>query len=194
MKIILFYKILLVLTMGLTFNNLSYTQSIKKGSFAAISLQGTSVNKGFGVVVGFSAGYKNNTGVIIGLELYDLLNGPPFPDQQEVLPENFRRSKMHMGGINLGYELPSQKETRLRISTLVGLGDISAYTVKKKDSQDNSVYFVAMPKISMSFQSLGNVRMYLDAGYRLPYGVNTNGTGDKLLRGFFLGIAGVYGK
>ena len=41
---------------------------------------------------------------------------------------------------------------------------------------------------------MGNVNLSLDAGYRSPYGVNTNGTGDKLLRGVFVGIAGAYGK
>jgi len=41
---------------------------------------------------------------------------------------------------------------------------------------------------------MGNVHLSLDAGYRLPYGVNTNGTGDKLLSGVFLGITGAYGK
>jgi hypothetical protein len=173
--------------------NTGNAQTGKSGAYAAVELQVSSVNQGLGLIVGLSGGYQTKDGLIIGGEIYDLLNGTPFPDQSNVTSDNERKSKMHFGGIVLGYEFGSSAETRYRFSTLVGIGDISAYTSVKSESQDASIYFVAQPKLSVSFFRSNNLHLVLNTGYRFHFGVDTEGTSNSQLSGVFLGLTGEYG-
>jgi hypothetical protein len=170
----------------------SLAQPDKGGAYAGIDLQVSSVNQGPGLIIGFSGGYQTKNGLIIGGELYDLLNGTPFPNQDNTDSGFKRKSKMHFGGIVLGYEFGSSPETRFRYSTTLGIGDISAYENEKGNSLDGSIYFVAQPKVSVSFFSSNNLHLILNTGYRFHIGVDTPGTSDSLLNGAFLGISGEY--
>jgi hypothetical protein len=184
--------LLLTIIINILLFNSAFAQPGQKGPYAAVDLQVSSVNQGLGLIIGLSGGYQTKEGIIIGGEIYDLLNNTPFPNQDKNSAIE-RKSKMHFGGIVLGYEFGSSPETRFRVSTLIGAGDISAFGSVKNESEDASIYFVAQPKISVCFFRTNNLHLVLNTGYRFHYGVDTPGTSNSLLNGVFLGITGEYG-
>jgi|GEM_PF-6428746 hypothetical protein len=100
--------------------------------FLGIEIQLTSVNRGFGVVFGLLGGYRSANGTTIGIAIYDLLNGTPFPDQGAVLDDPIRRTKLHFAGVIVGREFNRSDQVRLGAATLLGVGDVSAYYEKKQ--------------------------------------------------------------
>jgi hypothetical protein len=157
--------------------------SEQSGGYVAIELQISSVNGGLGYVFGLSGGYQTKDGTIIGAAIYDLLNGTPFPDQSVGGDEPLRRTKMHWGGLVIGQEFGVNDDWRPSVSALVGFGDVSAYTSKKKDSSDQSFYWVVQPVVWLGYQATDHFRPQLGGGWRIHMGVDTPGTNSRQLGG-----------
>ena len=158
--------------------------SPRSGGYAAIELQVSTLNEGRAYIIGLSGGYQNNDGTRIGLAIYDLLNGTRFPDQHPDQPA--RRTKMHWGGVIVAQEFAESDDWRPAVSLVLGGGDVSAYTKKKKESFDQSWYWLVQPSVSIGYQANDSYRPELGAGWRLPLGVDTRGTSNRLLGGPFV--------
>jgi hypothetical protein len=52
---------------------------------------------------------------------------------------------LHFVGVAICYEFSSSEETRLRLSTLIGFGDSSAYTTQMKDYKEVGKEFAINP-------------------------------------------------
>ena len=101
---------------------------------------------------------------------------------------------MHFGGVLIGYEKNSSDNLKWRGSAIIGGGDVSAYTGKKKDSVDGSWYFMAQPFLSLKFGEDQKFYPALSGGWRFHSSVKTPGTNNWTLGGPFAGISGTYGS
>lgn len=160
------------------------------GSFVSLDLQLSRVNGGLGVILGLSGGYQTRGGTTLGLGLYDLLDGTPFPSSTG--PGPLRRTKMHFAGLIVGQDVLVEGGLRVTASALVGLGDVSAYVGSKSRDFDRSVYWFAQPSLSLGVPVAAHFRPTLSAGYRFHAGVRTRGTGDGVLGGPFVGLSGTF--
>jgi len=158
-------------------------QSFDSGGYLALELQVSSLNKGLAYIVGLSGGYKTEDGTRFGLAIYDLLNGTPFPGQDPALP--LRRTKMHWGGLIVAQEFAEESDWHPGVSLVLGGGDVSAYTTKKKQSSDQSWYWLLQPAVSIGYEVSTDYQPELGGGWRFPLGVNTPGTSNRLLGGPF---------
>lgn len=165
-----------------------FPKSKPQGGYISIELQVSSVNDGWGIIAGILGGYQTKSGFMIGAGIYDLLSDTPFPYQSGKGQDLLRRTKMRFGGLILGYEFESSGDNPFRFSSLIGIGDISAYTYKKKDSKDASIYYVAQPQVSLILVRETPYHPVLTAGYRLHNGVSTSGTSDVVLGGPSVGL------
>jgi len=167
-------------------------QITPEGWFATIELQATVVNEAIGWVIGLSGGYQNSDGVILGLGIYDLLNGPRFPGQILVATDPPKRTKMHWGGVIVGFEVEGTDRYRPRFTALIGRGDVSSYREKKKEDSDRSWYWVLVPTAWLGLGDSPDFLPQIGAGWRLVGGVDTEGTSSKMLTGATISAAGTF--
>ena len=157
--------------------------------FLGMEIQLTSLNRGFGVIFGLIGGYRSAHGTTVGLGIYDLLNGTPFPGQEAASDEPIRRTKLHFAGLIIEREFNGSREIRPGVSTLLGVGDVSAYYGQKKDSRDWSCYWIAEPGFQVHMADT-RYRPGFGGGWRFHRGVHTAQTSSAMLSGPYLsGVA-----
>jgi hypothetical protein len=152
----------------------------KGGAFAALELQATRLNEGFGAMLGLHAGWETRRELRIGGVFYDLLNGTPIAHQPRV--GKTVRTKMHFGGLTLGKNF-SLGPVGVGGGLLLGVGDVSSYRGEKNEDFDRSVYLIGHPTVVFRLPDLAHFRTEISAGYRLAIGVVDRGTETRHLGG-----------
>ena len=161
-------------------------QEADTGPYGSIGLEVSRFGEESGLLISFAGGYRLN-GYFVGVKLYDLLNGPSFPEGDVVAQD--LHLKLHVLGIEVGWTGGEKGRWRPSASVLFGGGDVSGYEDLKRDATGQSWFFVVQPTLSLGAPLQWPVLPRLDLGWRYISGSRTPGIDDEDLGGPTVGLS-----
>lgn len=161
-------------------------QEADTGAYGSVGLEVSRFDEELGVLISFAGGYRLN-GYSVGVKLYDLLNGPSFPDGSEATQD--LHLKLHLLGLEIGWTGGQKGQWRPAAAMLIGGGDTSGYEDLKRDATGQSWFFVLQPTLSLEAPLQWVVMPRLDLGWRYIVGSRTPGISDEELGGPSLGLS-----
>jgi hypothetical protein len=162
------------------------------GGYGGVTVLGTKVTDSWGALVGGEAAFLLDHRLAIGFSGVGLASdteGPPALDGTR------SRLGFGYGGVLIEANLVGSSPVYLAVGGLVGGGGVAfcAYGMHRwevdcsEETLDESMFFVAEPRIGLRGNVTRWMRFGLDARYRITEGVDTRGLDDSAFSGVSLG-------
>jgi hypothetical protein len=160
------------------------------GGYGGLTVQGSEIADGWGLLLGGEAGLLLDHRFAIGIGGHGLasrVEGPRFSDgARSVLGFGY-------GGVALRYQIVGKGPVYVSLGTLVGAGAIALFEEVDDEwefhesEQSINGFLVIEPSLQVHANLTRWMRLGLDGSYRFVHGVNSYGYQERDIRGFAFG-------